>query len=207
MNCAQRVLAAPRTGFAGAARIPTTAIVLTSILVFAAPAAGDLTLDFPSADSISGGPTGNGPLGEGGGAMHFFIGDDLTRAYTETGQTSTSASHWIFQMDDWTDEGIESSFSIQINGTEVGTFSFVGEGIHSTVRTFDLDFAHEDLAGSGPGGENFELRMVATSTVPLGGGSWNWIAGGEVTLYSIPAPGALATLGLLGLAGRRRRRL
>jgi MYXO-CTERM domain-containing protein len=82
----------------------------------------------------------------------------------------------------------------------------VGEGIHSTVRSFDLDFEHETVAGAGPGGEDFELRMVATSTVPLGGGSWNWIAGGEVTLYSVPGPGVLAVFGLCGLAGGRRRR-
>ena len=183
--------------------VAAVAVGMTAIVT---PAQADLVLDFPSVESLTGGPTGSGPLGEGGGAQHFYIGDEITESFTGTGMHSVRASRWVFTMDDWTDAGVESSFDLLINDTIIASFSFGGEGVHSTMRSFDLAFSHDDgpILGSGLGGDDFVLSMVATSTVPLGMGSWNWVAGGEVTL--IPAPAVLGFLGLGLLAGPRRRR-
>jgi len=166
--------------------------------------ASAIDLEFPSADSISGGPTGSGPLGAGGGGRHFIAGDDLTETFLGTGLSSATHSRWQFSMDDFTDVGVLNTFDIQINGVTVGSFDFTGVGVFSTVVDFDLSFDHAPIAGSGGSGDDFTLRMVATSTVPPGLASWNWFPGGTTTL--IPAPASAMLLGMVGLVGVRRRR-
>jgi hypothetical protein len=172
------------------------ALVASAGLTMSASA---IDLDFPSPDSISGGPTGSGPLGAGGGGVHYMEGDDRTETFLGTGLPSVPDSQWVFSMDDWTDVGVLNTFDIEINGTVVGSFEFTGVGISSTIVDFDLVFSHAPVAG-----DDYTLRMVATSTVPPGLASWNWFPGGTVTL--VPAPASAMLLGMAGLVGIRRRR-
>ena len=157
-----------------------------------------ITLDFPSSDSIVGGPTGSGFLGAGGGGVHFVAGDSLTETFIGTGLAVVDSSRWIFDMSDFTAADVNNTFDLLINGTVIGDFAFLGLGQGSSTHSFDLSFTHAAIAG-----DDYTLSMVATSTVPPGLASWNWLAGGTVTLDSssaVPEPTTIALLGF-GLAG------
>lgn len=172
--------------------------LLFTCLFVGSVTATPITLDFPSAGSISGGPTASGPLGAGGGGVHFITGDDLTETFIGTGLASANTSHWIFDMDDFTFAGVINTFDLLINGTVIGDFSFVGLGFGSTIHSFDLSFNHSSIAG-----DDYTLKMLATSTVPPGLASWNWLPGGSVTLDNIirvPEASSI-TLLVLALAG------
>ena len=181
-------------------RVLTCGFLLVSMAAaWVAPTAAlAVDLAFPSPTSFSGGPTGLGPLGAGGGGHHFIAGDDLTQTFLGTGLPSVTQSRWQFTMDDYTSVGVQNLFDIQINGITVGSFSFTGDGQTSTLIPFDLTFNHAAIAGP-----DYTLRMVATSTVPPGLASWNWVAGGTVTLVPEPASAALLALAGLGLLRRR----
>jgi hypothetical protein len=165
-----------------------------------APAwAGPISLEFPSSDSISGGPTGGGMLGGGGGGLHFITGDDLTETFSDTGLGSATQSHWQFSMSDFTPASVDNTFDVEINGAVVGSFT-LNAAAHtgSTTETFDLLFDHAAISGP-----DYTLRMVATSTVPPGLSSWNWFPGGTVTLVPEPASLGLLLMGGLALIKRR----
>lgn len=173
-------------------------VVLLTCLFVGTVSATPIILDFPSADSISGGPTGSGLLGAGGGGAHWFAGDDLTETFLGTGLAAANTSRWIFDMEDFTHAGVINTFDLLINGTFMGDFSFVGLGSGSTIHSFDLSFNHASIIG-----DDYTLRMLATSTVPPGLSSWNWLPGGSVTLdnsVAVPAPSTIALL-VLGLVG------
>src|SRR5689334_5597691 len=135
-------------------------IAAAAIAGAGAVASADVTLGFPSTTSISGGPTGSGPLGPGGGGAHFITGDDLSQTFLGTGLGSTNKSRWVFKMSDFTASGVHNTFDILINGTKVGDFFFDGNG-SSQTHSFDVTFNHTTIAGP-----DYTLRMVATSTVP-----------------------------------------
>jgi hypothetical protein len=93
-----------------------------------------------------------------------------------------------FQMSDDTEEFVyyyyytcdvgTLSWDVFLNGTSVGTYSWLG-GSGPTTHTVSgtLTFpAVAAIAGS------YTIEYIATSTVCSGGGAWNWIAGGSATL-------------------------
>lgn len=170
---------------------PRTLLAATLVVALASFAHGQITLTFPSTTSISGGPTASGALGAGGGFLHYTLGDDLTQSFTNTGIASANSSRWVFSMSDWNALGVVSTFNAQINGITVGNFSLTGTGDQKT-NNFDLTFSHAAIAG-----QNYTLRIVSTTTLPIGQGSWNWVAGGGVTLNgSLPAGGTLQVGGI-----------
>ena len=149
----------------------------------AALAASTLALSYPSAGSTEtcGGFTT--PLGVGGGGVCFQSGDELTETFTAVVPAGTffTRSRWQFTMDDLTGAGSVNTFDVQVNGVVVGSFTSIGNGGNpDSLRTFDLRFEHAPIQGP-----DVTLRIVATSTVPMGLSSWNWFPGGTVTFVPV----------------------
>lgn len=94
--------------------------------------------------------------------------------------------------------GNSLNWAVELNGTEVGTFSVPSGTTGPISHTFDF-------AGiSSPGA--YTLRVEARNTIPGGGGSHTFSANVRTTATLLPAPGAAAVLGLGGLMAARRRR-
>ena len=185
-------------------RKTTLTIALLLMLSFSAHA-DFIVLDYPSEDAVKSGVC-NGPLGAGGGGVCFNAGDTLTETFLDTGLGSAVTSRWQFSMSDFTAAGVNNDFDVFINGIVIGSFGCLGVGAGQTILDFDITFDHAAIAG-----DDYTLQIVATTTVPPGLSSWNWIAGGSVTLsdvVAVPEPGTLALLGIglagMGLARRRR---
>lgn len=194
------------------------AVVVVSLTLIGPAQAGVISLEFPSEDATTDSPFFSDPvhgfpkpLGAGGGGVFFNKGDSIQETFNDTGLATAVSSRWIFSMSNLTEVGVVNTFAVLINGTTVGTFDFAGDGdlIFGTVENFDLTFNHAAIAG-----DDYTLRIVATSTVPDADGSWNWIPGGEVILSdepnAVPEPASLTLVGLgtLGMAAgaiRRRR--
>jgi hypothetical protein len=182
---------------------------ILSVLVLLAPrVSADVIVEFPSTDSFTGGPSGSGVLGTGGGGQHFNAGDFISQTYLVPELGTTTRSRWRFSMTDFTFRGVVNEFDVRINGSTIGTFSFVGvaDGCCSeTVHALDLLFNHSARVGP-----RIALSMIATSTVPDGFSSWNWLPNGSVTLFEdsapVPEPTTVALLGtgLVSLIVRRR---
>lgn len=94
--------------------------------------------------------------------------------------------------------GNQVNWAVELNGTEVGTFS-VGQGVTGPI-SHTFDFAGISSPGS------YTLRIEARNTVPGGGGSHTFAANVRTSATLLPAPGAAALLGLGGLVASRRRR-
>lgn len=192
------------------------AVACAAVLVATAgPVQADIiTVQFPSSDSTTfTNYSGLGTLGAGGGGIHYVAGDYIEKTFTGTGLANATSSHWVFDMSDFTASNVTNSFDVFINGTTVGSYSFNGGGGRN--EHFDLIFNHPAPVL----GDTYTLKIVATSTVYPGGGSWNWFPGGQVTLTGtdpsaatpVPEPSSLAIfgVGLIGMAiraarGRRR---
>jgi VCBS repeat-containing protein len=146
--------------------------------------ASSVTLGFPSTASIAGGPglTVPVPLGAAGGDGFYVIGDYVTQTFVGTGLSSTTSSEWVFSISDDTYVGADNTFDVLINGTVIGSFTFLGVGHDyigpvNIIHSFDLKFTYAPIAG-----DSYTLAIIATSTVPLDLASWSWVPGGTVML-------------------------
>lgn len=139
---------------------------------------------------------------------------DLDIAHTWGGDleivlTAPDASQYILMFDDvdQTNSGNFDMGLVAANGTlaNVATYTF--------VQTGGLTVWNDSVGGVAPGGIYDANAWGAGNHAA---GDWTLSifddAGGDVTsigsvliTYTVPAPGALALLGLAGLAGRRRR--
>ncbi|MCP4268744.1 MAG: PEP-CTERM sorting domain-containing protein [Candidatus Brocadiaceae bacterium] len=184
----------------------TCASILLSFFAFTVNAT-PITLDFPSSDSQIDFAYGTNTLGVGGGGDYFNSGDKITETFTGTGLASADESHWVFEMSNYTESGVINTFDVFINSIDIGGFSFTGQSAgYGGTQSFDLNFSHAPILG-----DNFTLEIIATSTVFSGGGAWNWLPGGSVTLdgsASVPEPSSIALLafGLAGLSFSRKKK-
>lgn len=166
--------------------------------------AASVTLDFPSYDS----QTRYGDLRLGGGGAYWRAGDFLTESFLGTGLGSAVSSTWTFSMSNELNSNgtAPAMFDVLINGIVVDQFSFLPD--RGTIEQISLSNTFSTITG-----DDFVLSIVATSTVGSGAGSWNWIAGGSVTLSdgmsAVPVPASLplllAAVGGFGIISRRRR--
>jgi len=173
--------------------------------------ADSIVLDFPSSTSTEVGPGcgGPGPPLTLGGC--FITGDNVSETFTATGLADTDSSNWQFTVVDDTVGSPTNTFAALINGTQVGTFSYVGtaSGPETNVP-FNLNFSYAPISGP-----DYTLEILATSTVPPGDLTWDVDTDGAVTLSSsapaaAPEPGsvwlmvtALAAFGVYRLRGYR----
>jgi hypothetical protein len=177
--------------FIALANSPRHALAKSKLVAAKGPVSS-VVLDYPSTISQGSGPDYNGPLGPGGGGVGFQAGDRLDQTFLNSGFCFADSSEWKFQMSNFTGN-TTNTFDVFINDVKVGSYSFnSGDG---NPINFDLVFSHPGLAVG-----TAKLSIVATSTVPGGQGSWNWIAGGTVTLFGsasgcpcAPAPAGMVS--------------
>ena len=166
------------------------------VYAFGAPAAqaATVTLAFPSPDSTLS-CSFTGPLGIGGVGSCFRTGSSLSETFVSTGLFDAISAVWSFQMSNFTNPGVVSTFDVLINGALVDSYSITGR---SGPPEDDINL----ISNFAPiAGDTYTLSIVATSTVPPGGGSWDFFPGGSVILSDEPAVVPLPAGGLLLLGG------
>jgi hypothetical protein len=169
--------------------------------------AASVVLNFPSASSTLHTGSGNTTLGTGGGGVAYQAGDYVAQTFTGTGLTNATSARFVFSMDNYTSAGVLNAFDVLINGVDVGDYSFTSTG--AGKLNFDLTYAFASIAG-----DSYSLMLRASSTVPPGLSSYNWLPGGSATLTNgtgaVPEPATWAMMiggfGLVGASMRYRRR-
>ena len=139
------------------------------------------TVSFPTATSSAySGFGGVVPLGTGGSSgYHYVTGDYVEQAYAVP--ASVTAIDLDFTMYDGTAGcaiGKTNAFSVKLNGTAVGTFSWVSTGGGAT-KPVSQKYTFGAIA---PSAGKVTIRVEATSTVCSGGSTWNWNPGGTATM-------------------------
>ena len=137
-------------------------------------------ISFPTASSTLYTTSETLPLGYGGSGVIYQEGSYVEQIYEQVGFDEIGALTYAFVMYDGTRAGCEDDerdFSIRINGTEVGTYSFTG-GTRANIAFSDT-ITFPPVAGAGTNQQRYTLRIQALDTVCSGNGSYNWYAGGQ----------------------------
>jgi hypothetical protein len=135
-------------------------------------------VSFPTTTSTCAGPDSPGALGSGGGGVRYQTGDSVSQTYA--GATSSTELILDFTMSDETagcSAGVTLDWNVELNGTVVGTYSWVSASASS--HTVSETYTYAAIA---PISGEFTIELIATSTVCVGGGSWNWNPGGTATI-------------------------
>lgn len=142
------------------------------------------TFVFPSPTSTLDNTSTTTPLGAGGGSAVFRAGSNVRETFRINGLTAVRSMNYSFDMDDHTGAGCPVgtlTFEIVINGTPVGTYSYVG-GMNRGRISFSGMLMFAPVSGMGPTSDQYEVRYRAVNAVCPGGGSYNWFAGGSLVL-------------------------
>jgi hypothetical protein len=155
-----------------------TSADVTSIVVTCADAGSTTDVSFPTTTSTCAGQS-PGPLGSGGTSEYRWeSGDSVSQAYART--TSSVELILDFQMSDSTEgcgAGVTLDWNVELNGTVVGSFSWLSAS--ASTHTVSETYTYTAIA---PVSGEFTIEVIATSTVCVGGGSWDWIPGGTATI-------------------------
>ena len=161
---------------------PDTGTPDTGTVTDTGPDTGVTSVTFPSSGSTTyatyAGTTTT--LGTGGGGVHYQAGDYCEEAFPRA--TSISKLTLSFTMSDLTSGcavGATHSFAVKVNGTSVGTYSFVTPALSAGTQTISKSYTFSSIA---PLSGKVTLRLEATTTVCGGGSSWNWNPGGTTTM-------------------------
>jgi hypothetical protein len=170
-------------------RFALTAAGVASAAVVASTSA-DVTVAFDT-----GNIAGLTVVGLQGGLTGTLTGMDITANFYDSVSSGVWASDLLVAVSDGTSVagiewgGFNASFGFQDGGSFSWSYSY---------GTYTSSFSGYNVA------VNNGSLVVANGWTTSPGGSWS----GTITLYGVdivPAPGALALLGVAGLAGRRRR--
>jgi MYXO-CTERM domain-containing protein len=170
-------------------RFALTAAGVASAAVVASTSA-DVTVSFDTGNIV-----GLTAIAVEGGLTGTLTGMDITADFYDSASSGVWASDLLVAVSDGNfSSGIEwGGFNATFNYLDGGGFSW-----SYSYGTYSSSFSGYNLAV-----DNGTL-YVANGWTTSPGGSWS----GTITLYGVdvvPAPGALALLGVAGLAGRRRR--
>lgn len=145
-------------------------------------------------DTTAGGTTSNAwsrPVDLGGREIDYYVGSWVDQASGNTQFVAWDGAAW-----NW--GGVSISTNSVSGNTVTWTFSLASLGL-SAGQTIYFDIATSG-GGNDPGVDHLSRSDAATP----GWGTAS-TAGGFLAYTTVPAPGAIALLGLAGLAGRRRR--
>lgn len=145
-------------------------------------------------NTTAGGTTSNAwsrPVDLAGAEIDYFLGSWVDAATNNSQFVTWTGAAW-----NW---GSESTLTNSVSGNTVSwTMSLASLGL-SAGQTISFDVATSG-GGADPGVDHLSRSDMATP----GWGTAS-LAGGFLSYTTVPTPGALALLGLAGLAGRRRR--
>jgi hypothetical protein len=133
------------------------------------------------------------------GGMNYWIG-----SWVDGGG---GAQRWAYSGTSWSE--VAATYS-----TGFGGFTFSGNQLTYTMSLASLGLSvgntfFFDAYSSGGGGGDSAIDALANPNVSVTGWGGPYTSGGSNPIYSytvVPAPGAVALLGLAGLMARRRRR-
>ncbi|MFM8816310.1 MAG: MYXO-CTERM sorting domain-containing protein, partial [Phycisphaerales bacterium] len=132
------------------------------------------------------------------GGMNYWVG-----SWVDSGG---GAQRWAYNGSSWSE--VAATYS-----SGFGSFSFVNNQLTYTMSLASLGLSigntfYFDAYSSG-GGPDSAIDALANPNVSVSGWGGPYTSGGSNPIYSytvVPAPGAVALLGLAGLMARRRRR-
>jgi hypothetical protein len=143
------------------------------------------TFEYPTTEAFVVTLGGSSALGEGGGGRYFVAGTTLTETIDTTSLGRIDGLEITISMDDWTGSWCPVgtlSFDVSVNGEVVGSYSYEGgDGLREI--TFSRHFDFPGIDGFGDTGRSYTVSIVANETVCSGGGSYNWLSGGEISLH------------------------
>jgi MYXO-CTERM domain-containing protein len=154
----------------------------------------------------------SGATGSSGGGV---AGWDIN-PYTATAGADSGFHLWGPDTTTWLDYNNTNTFNLPV-GTPIGpggSFERPGGGqnlntqinLNSNNNFFGFEFVNENGGGTHYG--FIQVAFGATiGTRSIVAYAYDDVAGAPITTFAVPAPGALALLGLAGLVGSRRRRV
>jgi hypothetical protein len=133
------------------------------------------------------------------GGMNYWIG-----SWVDGGG---GAQRWAYNGTSWSE--VAATYS-----TGFGSYSFAGNQLTYTMSLASLGLSvgntfFFDAYSSGGGGTDGAIDALANPNISVSTWGGAYTSGGSNPIYSytvVPAPGAVALLGLAGLMARRRRR-
>ncbi|MEO7092771.1 MAG: hypothetical protein ABI175_05940 [Polyangiales bacterium] len=163
--------------------VPDTAVPDTSVPDTSVPDTSPpvTTVTFPTATSTTYGLyTGTGTLGTGGSsAAHWPSGEYVEQLYSVPGPvTKLDLDITMYDGTAGCAIGRSNSFAVKLNGTVVGSFSWVSTGGGAT-KTISQKYTFAAVPTSSGA---ITIRVESTSSVCSGGSNWNWNPGGTATM-------------------------
>ena len=148
---------------------------------------------------VSDNPWGRDVSGLSG--IDMFVGTWLDGDTNGDGVNDGGLEQWYYTPNGWgqMDLGVSMSFDNDDN-----TITWNLAGFAATLAGFGASTFQFEIGTTGNGNSDPAIDLLGGEGTMPGWGQGSTST--DMSTYSIPAPGAIALLGLAGLAGRRRRR-